>query len=201
MKSKEVTCKRCGRSWTPYKGASPTWCRYCHSPYWNKEKQGKTIKEKQEAVAGEIQGIINSLSGDPSFNTLSSLVLNANVSYPDELPKNPLADLELARTAIEQLANETRERIANTKKCEVERDRLAGEIMQLAQDTDQAALIQATKTILDMLMPLPAIPLIIQKLEELKSKTEKATRGAREIRAKERAQLAMQPKLAGLNEA
>jgi len=42
MTNKEVTCKRCGSSWTPRKKVSEiVICPRCRSPYWNKPKRGE----------------------------------------------------------------------------------------------------------------------------------------------------------------
>src|SRR2546421_12621296 len=38
---KQLTCKRCGRSWTPRSPKKPVQCPKCKSPYWNKNRVKK----------------------------------------------------------------------------------------------------------------------------------------------------------------
>jgi predicted Zn-ribbon and HTH transcriptional regulator len=36
--TKQLSCKRCGATWTPRKKKRPIQCPKCKSPYWNKER-------------------------------------------------------------------------------------------------------------------------------------------------------------------
>ncbi len=37
--SKQLSCKRCDRTWTPRRKEPPVQCPECKSPYWNRERK------------------------------------------------------------------------------------------------------------------------------------------------------------------
>ena len=192
---KKLKCKRCQYEWYPRTDKLPEHCPHCSSPYWRKERRsGQTTAQKQEALAGEIQSTINSLTYDDYFNFTSKRLLLAYVTYDDDLTKNPLADLERAKLAIDALAKESRERIEYGKQCEEKRAQLVGEITQFAQDTESAAIIQEVRRVLDLITKLPA-SLTMPQITEFRNNVEKETRPAREAIAKARELQSLQLKL------
>lgn len=49
MKREIKKCKRCGHIWLPRKNTvAIKVCPRCKSPYWDKEKQGKIEREKEQ---------------------------------------------------------------------------------------------------------------------------------------------------------
>ena len=189
---KKQKCTRCGHEWYPESETLPKYCPRCHSPYWNKERRsGQTTAQKQVALAADIHALVDNLT-DPDTKFMASTIMYAWLS--DDPHESRITDLEYAKAEIEKTIKEHRERAEYKKQCATRCDQLAGEIRQLARDTEQAAVMQEVERVLDLIMKLPA-DLALQQVTEYRKNVDKATEQYREIIAKNRTQQALQLKL------
>jgi predicted nucleic acid-binding Zn-ribbon protein len=185
-------CKRCGHDWYPESEKLPKYCPKCKSPYWNKERRsGQTVAQKLETLAGEIHNLVDNID-DPGAKFTAETIMNAWLS--DNPQQSRIADLIYAKAEIEKTIKEHRERDEYNKQCAIKFDQIAGDVRQLAKDTEQAAVIQEVERVLDLIMKLPA-DFALQRVTEYRKNIEKATEQYREIIAKNRTQQVLQLKL------
>lgn len=79
MDKKQLTCKRCGYTWTPHKGKKPGYCPHCNSPYWNKERRTSSQKAEANRVAAlrvEIAALTNEIGDVRLSETIRQQVNN-----------------------------------------------------------------------------------------------------------------------------